>query len=80
MHAVHVLTFPRLHVLTFDKLLRGAHVVAVHAYEVHTGGHVAQVDTGVVVGQFNSLYHLAEGVVNHSFLHFHIAVQDQDAA
>ena len=52
MHEVHVFTSERserLHVLSFDELLRSAYIVAVHAYEVHTGSHIAQVDTGVVV-------------------------------
>ena len=80
MHTVHVLTSERserLHVLTFNEFLRGAYVVTVHAYEIHTGSHVAEVDASVVVVQFNGLNQLSEGIVNHSFFYCNIAVDSQ---
>ena len=65
---------PRLPVLTFDKLLRRAHTLAVHSHEIHAGGHVAEVDAGMVLSELYGLDHLAEGVIDDSFLHFNIAV------
>ena len=77
MHAVHVLTPKRFPALTSDKLLRRTHPLTVHTYEIHAAGHIAEVDAGMVVSQLNGLDHLAEGVVNYSFLHFHIAFDAQ---
>ena len=68
---------PRLHVLTFNKLLRRGHILAVHSHEIHAGGHVAEVDAGMVLSELYSLDRLAEGVIDDSFLYLNIAVDAQ---